>query len=178
MLERAREYGPVGLVPLAWGFAAAAHLGYVGEHPLLVAHVVMVVLLAAFAALSWTEMREGALRAWRTVVTVGVGVTALGLLSFRVPAEPAGVLRAAAVVGWMVLPAWGLADTARRTPDPAFARVYLGAAVASVAGASLAVTGLAAARSLPAAGWVVLTGIAVTGVGQTASIVAAARQGA
>jgi hypothetical protein len=176
MLERAREYGPVGLVPLAWGFAAAAHLGYVGEHPLFVAHVVMVVVLASFAALSWTEMAEGALRAWRTVVTLGVAVTALGLASFRVPAEPAGVLRAAAVVGWMVLPAWGLVDTARRTPDPSFARVYLGAAVASVVGAALAVAGLAAARSLPAAGWVVLAGIAATGVGQTASIVAAARQ--
>ncbi|SEW18440.1 hypothetical protein [Halobacterium jilantaiense] len=175
MLERAREYGPVGLVPLAWTFAAAAHLGYVSEHPLFVAHVVMVVLLAAFAALSWTEMRAGALRAWRTVVTAGVGVTALGLASFRVPAEPAGVLRAAAVVGWMLLPAWGLADTARRTTRPAFARVYLGAAVASVAGAALAVVGLAS--RVPAAGWVVLAGIAVTGVGQTASIAAAARQG-
>ena len=80
------------------------------------------------------------------------------------------------VVGWMLLPAWGLADTARRTPAPSVARVYLGAAVASVAGAALAVVGLAAPASLPAAGWVVLAGIAVTGVGQTASIVAAARQ--
>lgn len=174
MLERAREYGPVGLVPLAWTFAAAAHLGYVGEHPLLVAHVVMTVLLAGFAVLSWTAMREGALRTWRTVVVAGVGVTALGLASFRVPAEPAGVLRAGAVVGWMVLPAWGLVDTARRTPEPAFARVYLGAAAASGAGAVLAVVGLASL--VPAAGWVVLAGIAVTGVGQTASIVAAARQ--
>jgi len=176
MLERAREYGPVGLVPLAWTFAAAAHLGYVGERPLFVGHAVMAVLLAAFAALSWTEMADGALRAWRTVVALGVGVTALGLASFGVPAEPAGVLRAAAVVGWMLLPAWGLADTARRTPEPAFARVYRGAAAASVAGAALAVAGLAAPRSLPAAGRVVLAGIAVTGVGQTASIVAAARQ--
>jgi len=175
VLRRAREYGPVGLVPLAWTFAAAAHLGYVGEHPLWVAHVVMVVLLATFAGLSWTEMNEGALRAWRTVVTAGVGVTALGLASFAVPAQPAGVLRAGAVVGWMLLPAWGLADTARRTPSPEFARVYLGAAVASVAGAALAVVGLAS--WVPAAGWVVLAGIAVTGVGQTASIVAAARQG-
>lgn len=176
MLDRVREYGPVGLVPLAWGFTAAAHLGYVGEHPLFVAHVVMVVLLASFAALSWTEMSEGALRAWRTVVTAGVGVTALGLLSFRVSARPAGALRAGAVVGWMLLPAWGLTDTARRTPGLGFARVYLGAAMASVAGATLAVFGLAS--WVPAAGWVVLAGIAVTGVGQTASIVAAARQGA
>jgi hypothetical protein len=76
----------------------------------------------------------------------------------------------------MVLPAWGLVDTARRTPGLGFTRVYLGAAMASVAGATLAVFGLAS--WVPAAGWVVLAGIAVTGVGQTASIVAAARQGA
>ncbi|AAG20369.1 hypothetical protein PNQ29_09110 [Halobacterium salinarum] len=173
MLDRTREYAPVGLVPLAWGFTAAAHLGYVGSHALFVAHVVIVGLLVAFGAVSWTEMDAGALRAWRGVIVAGVGVTLLGVASFRVPAVPGGVLRAATVVGWMLLPVRALAVTARRTPAPGLARVYLGAAMASVAGGAVTVVGLAAPLSA-ASGWLVLAGIGAVGVGQTASIAAAA----
>lgn len=75
MFRRFRENGPVVLVPLAWTFATAAHAGYLAEHTVLVAHVVMDVILVAFAALSWGDMRTGVLRTWKLVLLVGLAFT-------------------------------------------------------------------------------------------------------
>ena len=80
MLRRAREFGPALLVPLAWTVVIAAHSGLVADSTLFVAHVVMSVLLAVFAATGRAEMRTGALRVWWAVVAVGFLVTALGTL--------------------------------------------------------------------------------------------------
>lgn len=112
MFGRLRATGPVVLVPLAWSFVFAAHLGRTSMHALVVAHVVMATLLALFALTSWGEMAEGALRVWRTVIAVGFFVTLSGLVGLAATPDIAPLL-GVAVVGWMVLPAVGLLFTGR-----------------------------------------------------------------
>jgi len=164
VFRRLRENGPALLVPLAWGFVAAVHLGAVGSHPLLVAHVVMTALLIGFAALSWAEMATGALRAWRAVIVVGAGATLLGTVGL-LRAVPS--LLAVSLYGWLLLPGPALLYPARLVDDraPAYAvggaLSLLGAAV--YAGASLA--------GDPAS--VRIAGLAVAGAGQTVGILAA-----
>ncbi len=98
MLRRLRETGPVVLVPVAWLFALLAHVGTLATRTVLLAHVVMAVLLIGFLVLSWTEMTEGVLRVWRTVILVGVPVTLSGVAGLLV--RPGGtVLLAVALVG-------------------------------------------------------------------------------
>ena len=58
MFRRLRETVPAVFVPLAWAFAAAAHLRLVGGDAVLVAHVV-VALLVAFVARSWAATDAG-----------------------------------------------------------------------------------------------------------------------
>lgn len=139
MLRRVREVGPALWVPLAWGFAAAAHLELVGDYPLLVAHLVMLAMLVGFVVLSWREMASGALRAWRRVVLVGIPVTAAGAVGLWLD-PPLPALMAVAVVGWMLLPIPAFWDTARRS---AAARQPTGAAVNRLA-AALSIFGAAA----------------------------------
>jgi hypothetical protein len=171
MLDSLREYGPVLLVPLAWTFVTAAHLDYVGTHPVFVAHVVMLVVLAAFAALSWPEMTEGVLRTWRTVIVAGIPVTALGLVSFFV-GTAVDPLRTAAVVGWMLLPAWGLSETASAVPSDHAPGVYLAGAALSGAGTVVYLASVAAPEDAAVVAAIALT---MVNAGQTASIVNAAR---
>ncbi|MFA1610860.1 hypothetical protein [Halobellus rubicundus] len=173
MLRQAREYGPALLVPLAWGFVAAAHLGAVADSTLFVAHVVMTVLLAVFAVTGRAEMREGTLRVWWWIVAVGFVVTLLGTVGFRL-GDAGAPLQAVALFGWMVLPAAGFVDTARRGADRAW--LYYGAAVGSVVGAGVYVFGatmyfLGVDGSLSA---VPVVGLGLVGVGQTAAILDAA----
>ena len=78
MLRRLRENGPVVLVPAAWTLATLGHAGAVETRTVFVAHLVMDAVLLAFAALSWSDMAEGTLRVWRTVLVVGLGVTLAG----------------------------------------------------------------------------------------------------
>jgi len=54
VLRSVRETAPALMVPAAWTVVALAHVGTVSEETLLVAHLVMDVLLVAFAALSWS----------------------------------------------------------------------------------------------------------------------------
>ena len=110
MFRRLRENGPVVLVPLAWGFVTAAHRDLVTTNTLLMAHVVMTVLLLAFAALSYTDMREGALYAWWLVIAAGIPFTLAGLGGLTV-VSVAQPLLTTAIVGWMLLPAVGLLYT-------------------------------------------------------------------
>ncbi|MBX0295341.1 hypothetical protein [Haloarcula nitratireducens] len=165
MLRRLRENGPVVLVPLAWTFATAAHLGLLAARTVLIAHVVMATILAAFAALSWREMADGVLLVWRRVLVVGLPITLAGIAGLLGDVE---ALLTATVVGWMVVPAVGLAYTGRRVDRTPWA--YTGGAAASAAGVVVYLAGIA----LPA--WVlVLVGLTLTNVGQTAGIVAAVR---
>lgn len=152
-----REHGPALLVPAAWGVAAGTVAGVVSTHALFVAHLVMSVALVAFAALSWDEMAAGALRAWRTVILAGIPVTLAGVAGLHLENEP---LLAVAVYGWILLPAAGFLDTARRVTGGAW--LYLagaGCCVAGFVGLLLADTTTATVASL-----------AVVAVGQTAGI--------
>ena len=161
MLRRLRENGPVVLVPLAWSFVTAAHLGAVARRTLLIAHLVMATLLLAFAALSWTDMREGALLVWRRVIVVGFVFTVAGAAGLVLSDRR---LLWVAVVGWMLLPAAGLWDTGRRGARPA--RAYLAGGACSALGTVVYVLG-------PNGSAATLAGLALVGVGQTAGIVAA-----
>lgn len=166
MLRRLRETGPVGLVPLAWTFAIAAHNEVLGLQPVRIGHIVMSVLLLLFAILSWRDMTDGALLTWRRVIVVGFLITATGTAALFVepPVEP---VLAGVVCGWLVLPGLGLLDTGRRVA--VYPRVYFAGGTLSLLGALVYAGGVVVGE--PA---VVTTGLGVGGMGQTAGIVAAA----
>jgi len=168
MLRRLRENGPVVLVPLAWTFAAAAHLDVLAVRTVLIAHLVMDAILVAFTALSWSEMRTGVLRAWKLVLLAGLGLTLVGTAGLlRTP--PATPLLWVTVVGWLLVPAAGLAYTGQhvdRSP-----RVYTAGAALSLLGAAVYVGTLLVSAGTTG----LIAGLAVAGLGQTAGIVAAVR---
>lgn len=155
MFRRLRETGPGLLVPLAWTVVAGAHLGVVSAHALFVAHVVMSVLLAGFVVTGWTEMAEGALRTWRSVVAVGFVATALGVAGFLIDADP---LLAVALYAWMAMPAGGLLLTGLAPDAPSIP--YLGGGAVC----ALGVVVYAVAPDSP------LLGLALVGAGQTVGI--------
>jgi hypothetical protein len=166
VFRSAREVGPVFLIPAAWTVVAATHLDVVATRTLFIAHVVMSVLLAAFAVTAYADMREGTLRVWWAVIAVGFLPAVAGAVGFRLDSAP---LHAAALYGWMLLPAAGLVDTGRRVTEASV--VYLGGAALCVVGAAV----YAAVPALPVevtVGRVV--GIAAVGLGQTAGILDAA----
>ncbi|MFC6756449.1 MULTISPECIES: hypothetical protein [Haloarcula] len=165
MLRRLRENGPVVLVPLAWTFATAAHLDLLALRTVLIAHLVMDAIIAAFTVLSWREMTEGVLLVWRRVLVVGLGVTLVGTAALLAE-PPVGPLLSATVVGWMLVPAAGLVATGQRIDRRP--RAYtLGGALSAV-GAVSYVGGLFGAVSA-----LVIAGLTMANVGQTAGIVAA-----
>jgi hypothetical protein len=168
VLEEVRGYGPVVLIPAAWLAAGAAYAGYLSDDGILIAHLVMVGFIAFFAVTGWDEMDHGALRAWRAVLVVGLGITLAGVAGFFVPSLE-GVLFATSLVGWMVLPAAGLAYTALELPDARV--VYAGGAALSILGAVLFVATLVGVGDVLAA-----PAFVAVAVGQTAGIVDAARR--
>jgi hypothetical protein len=162
VFRRLRANGPVVLVPLAWAFVTAAHVDLVARRTLLIVHVVMATLLLAFAALSWADMRTGALRVWWRLVVAGFVLTVAGAVGLVLSAER---LLWTAVVGWMLLPAAGLWDTGRRGATPA--RAYLAGGALSGLGAAAYVLGAVAGEVAT------LAGLLLVGGGQTLGIVAA-----
>jgi len=162
VLRRLRANGPVVLVPLAWAFVTVAHVGLVARRTLLIAHVVMATLLLAFAALSWADMRSGALLVWRRLIVAGFGLTVAGAVGLVLSVES---LLWIAVVGWMLLPAAGLWDTGRRGAPSA--RAYLAGGALSGLGAVAYVLGAVAGEAAT------LTGLLLVGGGQTLGIAAA-----
>jgi len=170
MLRRLRENGPVVLVPLAWTFATAAHLDLLAVRTVLIGHLVMDLVLVAFAALSWTEMREGVLLAWKVVLLIGLGFTLLGTVALY--ASPGNLaLLGLVILGWMLVPAAGLAYTGRHVADGTAPWVY-------TAGAGLSVLGAAAYLAGPVLGpdALAVAGLALVGIGQTAGIANAVYQ--
>jgi len=163
MVRRLRENGPGLLVPLAWTFVTAAHVGIVTERTLLIAHVVMVVILVAFTVLSWRDMAAGVLRAWRAVMVVGLPVTLAGTAGLLAdPGRP--LLQGLAVYGWMLLPAGALAYTGQEVDAGAW--IYYAATACCAVGAVLyAVAGLDVGGTAT-----LVAGLALVGVGQTAGI--------
>lgn len=147
------------LVPLAWLVVAAAHRGVIGTDAIFVAHLVMAAFIGLFALSGWSEMQRGALRAWRTVLVVGLGVTVAGVLGFWFDEQ---FLLAISLIGWMVLPAAGLVYTGW-VFDSARTVYYLAGTLSAVgAGAYL--------LSPAVAGVPVSAGIALVGLGQTIGI--------
>ena len=168
VLGRVRETAPVVLVPAAWTVVTLAHSGTVTERTLLIAHVVMDVLLVAFAALSWSDMTEGALRSWRTVLVAGLVFTLAGTYGLATDGDPA--LLALTVYAWMLLPAAALAHTGQLVPPEDGPRVYTTGAILSGVGAVLY---LGTYVDFEVA---TVAGLALVGAGQTAGIVNAAVQ--
>jgi hypothetical protein len=168
VFRRLRETGPGLLVPLAWTFVTAAHVGWVTERTLLIAHVVMVTILVAFVVASWRDMAEGVLAAWRGVMVLGIPLTLLGLVGLlaarggTVPDGLAAPLSALAVYGWMLLPGGALAHTGDAVPEGAL--LYRGGAACCLLGAALYAA--AAVAGTPTT----VAGLALVGVGQTAGI--------
>jgi hypothetical protein len=166
-LGTVRDAGPTVLVPLAWLVVAGAHRGVVGEDAVFVAHLVMAAFIAAFAVTGWSQMATGALRGWRAVLVVGLAVTIAGIGGFVLSSRE---LLAISIVGWMALPAVGLAYTG-----------YLFESARAVYYTSAALSGLGAVAYVismgGAASGVSLLGLALVGIGQTVGIVDAAVRG-
>ncbi len=168
MFRRLRETAPGLLVPLAWTFVAAAHADLVVTRTVVIAHVVMSVLLAAFALTSYRDMREGVLRVWLWVIVLGFGVTVVGTASFLIEG-PTAAMQTATVVGWLTLPAVALVYTGRATAGRN-GLIYAGGGVLSLVGA-------AAYLAAPVAGELSLyAGLVAGNVGQTAGILTAVTQ--
>jgi hypothetical protein len=167
-----RENGPVVLVPAAWTLATVGHAGLVEPRTVFIAHLVMDVVLVAFAGLSWSEMAEGTLLVWRRVLVGGLGVTLLGTAGFLVGGPTADALFAATVVGWMLLPAAGLLLTGRAVPASEAAWVYTAGAGLSAVGAVVYVVGVVGVGGTVA----LLAGLSLTNLGQTAGIANAVYQ--
>ncbi len=162
MFRRLREVGPGFLVPAAWGVVIAESLGAVTTHPVFVMHIVMSVLLVAFAVLSWNEMEAGVLGTWRRVIVAGTPFALAGVAGFLVPTGSTPLF-AAALVGWMLLPAAGFLDTARQVSDGVW--IYqAGAALCAVAVALYALGSLLGSEVLS------VLGLVAVAVGQTAGI--------
>jgi hypothetical protein len=163
-----RRFGPVGLIPAAWVAAGAATVGSLQREGMLIAHLVMIAFIAVFLVTGWNRMDRGALRAWRAVLVAGVGLTLAGVAGFVGPGSGRTLL-AVSLVGWMLLPAVGLAYTARELPDAVF--VYAGGAAAAVLGAAVfAWTLVSAGEPL------VWPSVGLVAVGHTVGIVDAARR--
>jgi len=165
MLRRLRENGPVVLVPLAWTFATAAHLNVLALRTVLIAHLVMDAIIAVFTVLSWGEMTDGILLAWKRVLLAGLVVTLVGTAGL-LTAPPVEPLLTATVVGWMLVPAAGLVYTGRHIDR--HPRVYTVGGASSVLGAVAYTGGVLGAVSALA-----IAGLTLTNIGQTAGIVAA-----
>ena len=164
MLQQLRESGPGLLVPLAWLFVAAANVGAVGSRSILIAHLVMTAFITFFLTTGWADMSTGALAGWRAVMVVGLGVTLAGVAGFVVEST---ALLTTSLVGWMLLPAAGLAYTGRLIEEAA--GVYYGSA--AVGGLGTVVYLLSLVGGGESIGVIGLVGLALVGIGQTAGIV-------
>jgi len=169
VLGTLRETGPAVLVPAAWTAAAAAAFGYMGGEGMLIAHVVMAAFITFFVVTGWEELGTGALRAWRVVLVVGLGLTLAGLAGFLVDTGETALFLVS-LVGWMVLPAGGLVYTGLELPAARF--VYVGGAALSLLGAGAFVLSLAGPNGTAAA-----LGFVLVALGQTAGILDAVRRG-
>ncbi|MFD1642579.1 hypothetical protein [Halohasta litorea] len=166
MFQQLRESGPGLLVPLAWLFVAAAAVGVVESRSIFIAHLVMAAFITFFLTTGWADMSTGALTGWRAVMVVGLGVTLAGVAGFLVDAGST-VLWTTSLVGWMLLPAAGLAYTGRLLDEAA--EVYIASAAISGLGAVVYILSLVGYGD--SIGFVGLGGLALVGLGQTVGIV-------
>ncbi len=163
MLTTVRDFGPVLLIPAAWIAAGSALFEFLSTDGIFIAHVVMAGFITFFAVTGWERMSEGALRAWRTILVIGLLITLAGIAGFLLPAYEQ-VLLTTSLIGWMLLPAAGLVYTGMQLPDGQL--VYFGGGILSVVGALLYGLSLAAETDM-----LVVLALAAVCVGQTAGIV-------
>jgi len=164
MLQQLRESGPGLLVPLAWLFVAAAQVGVVESRSIFIAHLVMAAFITFFLTTGWADMSTGALAGWRAVMVVGLGVTLAGVAGFFFEST---ALLTTSLVGWMLLPAVGLADTGRLVDEAA--GIYYASAALGGLGAVVYILSLVGYGD--SIGVVGLGGLALVGIGQTVGIV-------
>ena len=60
-------------------------MGALRTDGMLIAHLVMVGFISFFLVTGWRRMEDGALRAWRAVLVVGLGLTLAGVAGFVGP---------------------------------------------------------------------------------------------
>ena len=167
MLRRLRATGPVGLVPLAWTFAATAHLELLDRRAVLIGHLVMTAILVAFAGLSYREMRrDPVLWVWFGVVVAGIPLTLAGAYSVATGRSLGARI---AILGWMVVPAVALVPTARARGRSTLA--YGTAAAVTAAGAAVFLL------TTLGGGGLTLLALGLAGAGQTLAIAAAVSEG-
>lgn len=162
MIERVRDLGPVVLVPAAWLATLGAVLDLLDSDGMAIAHAVMLVFILFFLLTGYQSMASGALRVWRGVMVLGTPITAAGFAGFFVTTGETALF-SVSLIGWMLLPAAGLAYTAGEIPE---ARViYGGGAVLSVLGALGMLAFVAGTSDIFA-----VIGITLVGIGHTVGI--------
>ena len=162
MLRTLRESGPGLLVPAAWVVVAAAHRGVVTTRSIFIAHLVMVAFIVFFLVTGWDEMNDRALQGWRVVMVVGVAITLSGIAGFLIDSV-ATPLWAISLVGWMVIPAFGLFYTGAVLPEAAI--IYVASGTLSIVGPIIYLLSFLVGIDL-----IAIAGIGVTAVGQTLGI--------
>ena len=162
MLRTLRESGPGLLVPAAWLVVAAAHRGVVTSRSIFIAHLVMVAFILFFLVTGWDEMNDRALQGWRVVMVVGVAITLSGIAGFLIDSV-ATPLWAISLVGWMVLPAFGLFYTGMVLPEATI--IYVASGALSIVGPIIYLLSFLVGIDL-----IAIAGIGVTAVGQTLGI--------
>jgi len=162
VLRTLRESGPGLLVPAAWLVVAAAHRGMVTSRSIFIAHLVMVAFILFFLVTGWDEMNDRALQGWRVIMVVGVGITLSGIAGFLIDSV-ATPLWAISLVGWMVLPAFGLFYTGMVLPEATI--IYVASGALSIVGPIIYLLSFLVGIDL-----IAIAGIGVTAVGQTLGI--------
>ena len=162
MLRTLRESGPGLLVPAAWVVVAAAHRGVVTTRSIFIAHLVMVAFIVFFLVTGWDEMNDRALQGWRVVMVVGVAITLSGIAGFLIDSV-ATPLWAISLIGWMVLPAFGLFYTGMVLPEATI--IYVASGTLSIVGPIIYLLSFLVGIDL-----IAIAGIGVTAVGQTLGI--------
>lgn len=113
MFQAFRKFGPVLMVPAAWTTAIlAVNTEILPSQGLLIAHIIMSVLMTVFLVTGWKQMNEGVLKAWRTVIAIGLPITVLGAIGLT--GIQTQIFTAASLLGWMLLPGLALVYTGKK----------------------------------------------------------------
>lgn len=122
MLQRFRQYGPVLMVPAAWGTTALAlHTSILGSREMMIAHFFMSLMMAAFLITGWNKMNEGILKAWRSTIVIGLIITLTGLTGFIGSDTP--WMHVVSLYGWMIIPGIALIYTGLK--DELYGKKYI-----------------------------------------------------
>ena len=163
-----REYAPIPLIPAAWVMTFATMV-YPGISPYWIEHMhyFMVLFLAGFTVLSWSDMDSPVLDIWRKIIGAGILFTGFGAASFTLTSYST-VLSGFSLAYWLVAPGIGCYLSARHMDE--YVEEYKGIGYAGVTSLLLVLTGLASGI-----GAGLVAGFALAAVSQTYSIIIAAR---